>query len=87
MSVRRALLLSWESDSLSSPLSFAVGTGNDLSQVMGWGRTVPERDVAGHRLERLNHLVVERLNGVAARLDIWEIDIEVGDNGFVKKAK
>lgn len=53
---------------------------------MGWGRTVPERDVAGRRLERLNSLVTDRLNGTAARLDIWEVEIEVEPDGFVRKA-
>ncbi|KAI9018971.1 ATP-NAD kinase-like domain-containing protein [Hyaloraphidium curvatum] len=76
---------------ITSPVVFfsaiPFGTGNDLSQVMGWGRTIPGQDVAGHRLERLNSLVIERLNGVGARLDVWEVEIEVGEGGFIKKAK
>jgi hypothetical protein len=70
----------------SAFLSFTVGTGNDLSQVAGWGRTISHQDVGGQRLEKLNKLVADRLNGVAARIDVWEIKIEVEPGGFIKKA-
>jgi hypothetical protein len=68
-------------------IPISVGTGNDLSQVVGWGRTVPHHDVAGERLEKLNEMVTDRLNGIAARIDVWEIEIEVEQGGFVRKAK
>lgn len=62
------------------------GTGNDLSQVLGWGRYVNGKDVAGHHLEGLNEMVEERLEGMPAQLDIWEVVIESGDGGWIREA-
>ncbi|KXS20356.1 hypothetical protein M427DRAFT_28099 [Gonapodya prolifera JEL478] len=63
------------------------GTGNDLSQVMGWGRTVPGADVAGQRLEKLNALVLERLEGWVARFDLWDVRFDVYEGGYIQKPK
>ncbi|KAI8998320.1 ATP-NAD kinase-like domain-containing protein [Gaertneriomyces semiglobifer] len=70
-------------------VSFSVipfGTGNDLSQVLGWGRFVPGTDVAGHHLEGLNKLVLDRLTGHKTLLDIWEVTLETGEGGSVRQA-
>ncbi|RKO87727.1 hypothetical protein BDK51DRAFT_29023, partial [Blyttiomyces helicus] len=61
------------------------GTGNDLSQVMGWGGSVPG-DPMGGKLANLDRIVSERLEGQKAYLDIWEIEIVANENGFIKKA-
>ncbi|KAI7869557.1 ATP-NAD kinase-like domain-containing protein [Spinellus fusiger] len=61
------------------------GTGNDFSQVLGWGRTVPNKDILGSKLQNLEQLVTERLeSSEAARLDIWKIDMISHDSGYVK---
>ncbi|KAJ3011833.1 hypothetical protein HKX48_006630 [Thoreauomyces humboldtii] len=62
------------------------GTGNDLSQVLGWGRYVSGTDVAGHHLEGLNDLVMARLNGHKTLLDIWGVEIETEEGGWVREA-
>ncbi|KAJ3278368.1 hypothetical protein HK104_002397 [Borealophlyctis nickersoniae] len=62
------------------------GTGNDLSQVLGWGRFVAGKDVAGHHLEGLNDIVIDRLEGHEARLDVWEVEIETNDGGWIREA-
>lgn len=55
---------------LSSGIPF--GTGNDFSQVLGWGRT--HGNVLGPRLEHLEELVTERFERAdAARLDVWQV--------------
>ncbi|KAJ3044115.1 hypothetical protein HDV00_003219 [Rhizophlyctis rosea] len=62
------------------------GTGNDLSQVLGWGRFVSGKDVAGHHLDGLNSMVTDRLEGHPARLDVWEVVIETHENGWIREA-
>ncbi|TPX71926.1 diacylglycerol kinase (ATP) [Spizellomyces sp. 'palustris'] len=62
------------------------GTGNDLSQVLGWGRYVPGTDVAGTHLEGLNQLVMARLQGYITLLDIWEVELETEEGGWVEEA-
>ncbi|KAJ3344356.1 hypothetical protein HDU93_000146 [Gonapodya sp. JEL0774] len=52
-------------------------------QVMGWGRTVPGADVAGQRLEKLNYLVLERLEG----FDLWDVAFEMYEGGFIARPK
>ncbi|KAJ3147664.1 hypothetical protein HDU86_007912 [Geranomyces michiganensis] len=69
-------------------LSFSTipfGTGNDLSQVMGWGRSIVG-DPAGDHMHRLDKIIQSRLNGQKARLDIWEIEVETNEGGYVQKA-
>ncbi|KAI9490259.1 ATP-NAD kinase-like domain-containing protein [Zychaea mexicana] len=63
------------------------GTGNDFSQVLGWGRTVPRRDILGYGLRHLEELVTERLeHSDAARLDLWEVEMSAHPSGYVKVA-
>ncbi|RUP45046.1 ATP-NAD kinase-like domain-containing protein [Jimgerdemannia flammicorona] len=62
------------------------GTGNDFSQVLGWGRTIPNKSVLGERLSELARISKERLNGEAARLDIWELELSCYETGYIRKA-
>ncbi|KAI8364352.1 ATP-NAD kinase-like domain-containing protein [Radiomyces spectabilis] len=63
------------------------GTGNDFSQVLGWGRTIPHSDVLGRRLAHLEELVTERLEKAeAARLDIWQVEMTAHPSGYVRLA-
>ncbi|GAA5813765.1 hypothetical protein MFLAVUS_007252 [Mucor flavus] len=64
------------------------GTGNDFSQVLGWGRTIPHKDILGKRLQHLESLITERLQkSEAARLDVWEIEMAACDgDGYVRLA-
>lgn len=63
------------------------GTGNDFSQVLGWGRTITHKDVLGQRLSNLETLILDRLEcSDAARLDIWEVEMEAYDSGYVRIA-
>lgn len=63
------------------------GTGNDFSQVLGWGRTIPEKNILGQKLNNLEELIAERLEkSEAARLDIWQIKMTSYDTGFVRQA-
>ncbi|CAO3591989.1 unnamed protein product [Absidia cylindrospora] len=63
------------------------GTGNDFSQVLGWGRTTKQTDILGSRLVHLENLLLERLDhGEAARLDIWQLIMTCHDSGYVRRA-
>ncbi|KAI8393995.1 ATP-NAD kinase-like domain-containing protein [Radiomyces spectabilis] len=63
------------------------GTGNDFSQVLGWGRTIPNKDLLGTRLQNLESLICDRLEKAeAARLDIWQIEMESHPGGYVRQA-
>ncbi|KAG0747513.1 hypothetical protein G6F57_005438 [Rhizopus arrhizus] len=63
------------------------GTGNDFSQVLGWGRTIPDKDIVGSKLTHLESLISERLErSEAARLDIWEIKMTSYPSGYVREA-
>ncbi|ORX50496.1 hypothetical protein DM01DRAFT_1363657 [Hesseltinella vesiculosa] len=62
------------------------GTGNDISQVLGWGRTTPHRDTLGPHLRRFEALVLERLDkSKAARLDIWQVTMTSHASGHVQR--
>ncbi|KAJ3150410.1 hypothetical protein HDU89_003191 [Geranomyces variabilis] len=81
-------LMAIKADLHDPRLSFSTipfGTGNDLSQVMGWGRSIVG-DPAGDHMHRLDKIIQSRLNGQKARLDIWEIEVETNEGGFVQKA-
>jgi Diacylglycerol kinase catalytic domain/Diacylglycerol kinase accessory domain len=70
----------------SSSSGIPFGTGNDFSQVLGWGRTIPNKDILGTYLNHLVDLSLQRLQGEAARLDIWELEIATHDSGYARKA-
>ncbi|KAG0914099.1 hypothetical protein G6F33_004546 [Rhizopus arrhizus] len=63
------------------------GTGNDFSQVVGWGRTIPKKDIVGSKLSHFESLISERLeHSEAARLDIWQIKMTSYPSGYVREA-
>ncbi|KAI8639829.1 ATP-NAD kinase-like domain-containing protein [Parasitella parasitica] len=63
------------------------GTGNDFSQVLGWGRTIPDKNILGSKLQNLEELIAERLEkSEAARLDIWQIKMSSYPSGYVREA-
>ncbi|CAO3699507.1 unnamed protein product [Rhizopus stolonifer] len=63
------------------------GTGNDFSQVLGWGRTIPHADILGKRLSHLEEIITERLqNSEVARLDIWQVEMSAHSDGYVRLA-
>ncbi|KAI8372279.1 ATP-NAD kinase-like domain-containing protein [Choanephora cucurbitarum] len=63
------------------------GTGNDFSQVLGWGRTIPHPNILGKKLYYLEELITERLEkSEAARLDIWQVEMTAHTSGYVRLA-
>ncbi|KAJ1984303.1 hypothetical protein H4R33_004430 [Dimargaris cristalligena] len=62
------------------------GTGNDFSQALGWGKTV-ESNFVGNHLISLCKITEARLDGDMALLDIWDIEIETFEGGFIQKAQ
>ncbi|KAI8062429.1 ATP-NAD kinase-like domain-containing protein [Gongronella butleri] len=63
------------------------GTGNDISQVLGWGRTTLHRDPLGPKLRHLETLLLDRLDhSEPARLDIWQVTISSHTSGYVRRA-
>ena len=63
------------------------GTGNDFSQVLGWGRTIKHPNILGKRLQHLEELITERLEkSEAARLDIWQVEMTAYHGGYVRLA-
>lgn len=57
------------------------GTGNDLAAMLGWGRS-PHKPVVGKNLKGLKHSVEQWMNAKPAKLDIWEVEIDVEENGY-----
>lgn len=63
------------------------GTGNDFSQVLGWGRTLPEKDIVGNKLSHLEDIISERLeNSESARLDIWQVTMSSYPSGYARES-
>ncbi|KAI7906389.1 ATP-NAD kinase-like domain-containing protein, partial [Cokeromyces recurvatus] len=63
------------------------GTGNDFSQVLGWGRTIPDKNILGSKLQNLEELICDRLEkSEVARLDVWEIKLTSYPSGYVREA-
>ncbi|KAI8047723.1 ATP-NAD kinase-like domain-containing protein [Gilbertella persicaria] len=63
------------------------GTGNDFSQVLGWGRTIPDKNILGSKLQNLEELISDRLEkSEAARLDIWQIKMVSYPSGYIREA-
>ncbi|KAI8325184.1 hypothetical protein GQ54DRAFT_255062, partial [Martensiomyces pterosporus] len=59
------------------------GTGNDFSDALGWGRSVPG-DAVGESMKLLNKIITERLNGYTCKLDIYEMTFTTYDDGHIK---
>ncbi|KAJ2374585.1 hypothetical protein IW150_003025 [Coemansia sp. RSA 2607] len=59
------------------------GTGNDFSDALGWGRSVPG-DAVGESMRILTKIITERLDGYTSKLDIYEITITTYDDGHIK---
>lgn len=73
--------------SLSLYIGIPFGTGNDFSQVLGWGRTIKHPNILGKRLQNLEELITERLEkSEAARLDIWQVEMTAYHGGYVRLA-
>ncbi|RKP39741.1 ATP-NAD kinase-like domain-containing protein [Dimargaris cristalligena] len=60
------------------------GTGNDMSQALGWGRTV-KKNLVSANLSNLISLTESRLTGDLALLDVWEVEIKTFPGGYVKE--
>jgi hypothetical protein len=55
--------------------------------VLGWGRTIPERNILGSKLQNLEELISDRLEkSEAARLDIWQVKMTSYPSGYVAEA-
>lgn len=52
---------------------FGFGTGNDLSQSLGWGRFVPYKDTA--TFDGFAKHIVSRLQGQLSHMDLWQVTI------------
>lgn len=73
----------------TSAIDFGIlpfGTGNDLAAMLGWGRN-PHTPLIGKHFKGLIKNVESWLNAVPLHLDIWNIEIEVHDNGRFEKIK
>ncbi|KAI8976929.1 ATP-NAD kinase-like domain-containing protein [Pilobolus umbonatus] len=63
------------------------GTGNDFSQVLGWGRTLNKKDICGAKLQYLEEIILDRLqNSEPARLDVWEVEMTSYPDGYVTQS-
>lgn len=52
---------------------FGFGTGNDLSQTLGWGRYIPYRDTA--TFDGFSKHIIYRLQGNISRMDLWKVSV------------
>jgi len=60
------------------------GTGNDLAAMLGWGRK-PELPIVGKNNEGLIRSVESWLAAQEVNFDLWNIQIEVEENGYFEK--
>lgn len=80
-----SFIIGYDVDSFCVGIPF--GTGNDFSQVLGWGRTIPKKDIVGYKLHALEDLIADRLEkSEAARLDIWQVTMTSYPSGYVREA-
>lgn len=63
---------------------FGFGTGNDLSQSMGWGRYIPYNESSN--FDSFCGHIESRLNGKEDFMDIWRVNVQTGQDGYVEKA-
>ena len=62
------------------------GTGNDFSRVLGWGGVEP-KTLLGKDFKGLKKLLYKWVTALTEDFDIWEIKMEVNDNGAIRKIK
>ncbi|KAJ1967031.1 hypothetical protein IWQ62_002102 [Dispira parvispora] len=60
------------------------GTGNDMSQALGWERTL-SKTIVSDNLSQLISLTERRLTGNLALLDVWEVEVTVHDEGYLRE--
>jgi len=64
---------------------FAFGTGNDLSQSMGWGRYVPLKDTL--YLDKFaKHLMARLFSSRRGEMDIWRVTMIPNGDGWIEQA-
>ncbi|KRX07080.1 ATP-NAD kinase-like domain [Pseudocohnilembus persalinus] len=68
--------------------AIAIGTGNDFCRAMGWG-TETFDSIGGETLNMslLKNLVDKMINSQIQDLDIWDIEIETGRDGYFQQIK
>ncbi|KAJ1920608.1 hypothetical protein H4219_001166 [Mycoemilia scoparia] len=59
------------------------GTGNDFSDVLGWGRNISGR-VIDYHASALTEIIRPRLNGYTCKLDVYEVSIQTYEDGYVR---
>lgn len=61
---------------------FGFGTGNDLPQALGWEKVIKLSHTKSFHL--FGKYIADRLGGTPMSLDIWQVRVELKDNGYVK---
>lgn len=64
---------------------FAFGTGNDLSQSMGWGRYIPFKDT--ECFDTFAKYIQDRTKGVRSPMDIWKVRVVPHEGGYIRKSR
>ncbi|CAG9310217.1 unnamed protein product [Blepharisma stoltei] len=70
-----------------SSIDFGIlpfGTGNDLASMLGWGRD-PKSPIVGKHFTGLKNSIENWLDAVPMHLDMWNIEIDVQEDGYLEK--
>lgn len=59
------------------------GTGNDLSQSLGWGRSIKRKFTKD--VDKFNGFIFERTPSTRSSLDIWRVHIQTNPGGSITK--
>ena len=62
------------------------GTGNDFGRVFGWGASSPQ-NLFNDEMSAFKNLVQNWLNAEVIDFDLWEVQLEVGRHGRIRKWK